>query len=473
MAHPNESYQSPVSDEENERIIQTHGSYCTGQPASDPAAIDFLDFYWTTLDLRVELARCLSKFRIIGLCTKMISAVQSVLEHIDLLRSLFGQNAKHLFPKEPALKEVYKERYIGDYGRVTRPYESEGNRKPFLLCQFQFELEKIDEALGSLDVAFQDYDEIYTDEKVKMAIAVIRKELQHDTEDISRRISGRGETLSMTHKHINSMLPRLNSRFQFLKQSLEEYISEGISSISSVQKAKAAHFLTLSTIATFFSGVTSTLLQMVYQGTNDWARFSLLVSLAFSVSSALSSLVAVSWYRSMILPPSHSWRKQLLWFSENWPSFAFVLSIYGFYSGLIAIYWNLSNAAFNATSFGIQIVVYAITSYFTITYIIVRIRTGLVKFKEAPAIVTEITYESFTSGIMDARDSAARRVSQGHTDLGPGSPSQHRPQTAVSSRISMDTSSASTMWLSQPSVFRYSDTPAESVRPGTGTLIAP
>ena len=60
----------------------------------------------------------------------------------------------------------------------------------------------------------------------------------------------------------------------------------------------------MTTIATFLSGVTATILQMTYQQTAGATAVAtntlLLSSLVFSVSSAVSSLLVMAWQRSVV-----------------------------------------------------------------------------------------------------------------------------------------------------------------------------
>lgn len=78
--------------------------------------------------------------------------------------------------------------------------------------------------------------------------------------------------------------------------------TQGIPMIRMAQANVTAKFLTLSTIATFFSSVTATMIQFSYQTTST--RISVAVntfwflSLVFSIASAAHGLLVMSWRQS-------------------------------------------------------------------------------------------------------------------------------------------------------------------------------
>ena len=81
-------------------------------------------------------------------------------------------------------------------------------------------------------------------------------------------------------------------------------ISPGLHVITSFQQEQENRYMTKSQTAAFFSGVTATMLQMTYQ-TNDRTvdvatNLLFLFALVLSMTSAVASLVAAGWYRSMV-----------------------------------------------------------------------------------------------------------------------------------------------------------------------------
>jgi hypothetical protein len=76
----------------------------------------------------------------------------------------------------------------------------------------------------------------------------------------------------------------------------------GIPMIKETQAHIASRYLTMTTIAAFFSGVNATMIQFTYQSTSNPLDIAvntfLLSSLVFSVASAAHSLLVVAWRQS-------------------------------------------------------------------------------------------------------------------------------------------------------------------------------
>ena len=78
----------------------------------------------------------------------------------------------------------------------------------------------------------------------------------------------------------------------------------GIPMIRAAQASVTSRYLNMTTIAAFFSGVTATMIQFTFQSTSTRVEVavntSLMLSLAFSVGSAASSLLVMSWRQSCL-----------------------------------------------------------------------------------------------------------------------------------------------------------------------------
>lgn len=74
--------------------------------------------------------------------------------------------------------------------------------------------------------------------------------------------------------------------------------------ISAAQQNQASTYLTMTTIATFFSGVTATTLQFTFNQTatvlDNIVNAFLFSSLIFSIGSAVNSLLVMSWKHSFM-----------------------------------------------------------------------------------------------------------------------------------------------------------------------------
>lgn len=74
--------------------------------------------------------------------------------------------------------------------------------------------------------------------------------------------------------------------------------------ITTTQQNQASTYLIMTTIATFFSGVTATTLQFTFNQTtaaiDNIVNALLFSSLIFSIASAVNSLLIMSWKRSFM-----------------------------------------------------------------------------------------------------------------------------------------------------------------------------
>lgn len=78
----------------------------------------------------------------------------------------------------------------------------------------------------------------------------------------------------------------------------------GIPTINASQKHSVSGFDDLSTVATFFSGVTATMFQFSYSSNGgklpDSVNVLWFLSFVFSISAAINSLLALTWTQAML-----------------------------------------------------------------------------------------------------------------------------------------------------------------------------
>lgn len=79
---------------------------------------------------------------------------------------------------------------------------------------------------------------------------------------------------------------------------------KGVPLIKSIEKSKTEGYIAITTIATFLSGVTASMVQITSQNTagavGTAVNALLLSSLVFSVASAASSLLVMAWQSSVV-----------------------------------------------------------------------------------------------------------------------------------------------------------------------------
>lgn len=85
--------------------------------------------------------------------------------------------------------------------------------------------------------------------------------------------------------------------------ALRDFIDNGIPAVRFAQKHNADNLLNLSTIATFFSGVTATTAQYSFDKTGEplqnVVNALFFGSLVLSISAAINSLLGLTWKKAM------------------------------------------------------------------------------------------------------------------------------------------------------------------------------
>ncbi|KAJ7707716.1 WD40-repeat-containing domain protein [Mycena rosella] len=124
-----------------------------------------------------------------------------------------------------------------------------------------------------------------------------------------------------------------------VNRRLADFIATGVQEISFAQKHSTQILLNSATIATFFSAVTVTTIQYSFQNVTSPLEISVntlwLSSLVLSVSSAINSLLAMTWRQAIYSTPQRRvpwWVR--IWFKQT-PIILLSLSVLSFLGGLL------------------------------------------------------------------------------------------------------------------------------------------
>lgn len=102
-----------------------------------------------------------------------------------------------------------------------------------------------------------------------------------------------------TRPYVTRMIDSISIDLENLNSALSMLIDVVVPQVRSSEEHSSKNLANLSTIATFFSGVTATALQMSYQILDSRLQESVntfyFASLILSISAAVSSLVALAW----------------------------------------------------------------------------------------------------------------------------------------------------------------------------------
>ncbi|KAI6043946.1 WD40-repeat-containing domain protein [Pisolithus marmoratus] len=170
-------------------------------------------------------------------------------------------------------------------------------------------------------------------------------------------------------RYIHDLASEMGGHIDRITNTLRMFIEVGVPTIRCAQQHAASNLLTLSTVATFFSGVTATTLQNSSNSTSTGLGRGVnafwFSSLVFSIAAAVNSLIGLSWRMAMYRSPGHRvpwW--VLIWIHRS-PLVFLVMSVACFSVGLVLFTYATNQAKITSiittvftafTSFGLAAV---------------------------------------------------------------------------------------------------------------------
>ncbi|KAG8750778.1 hypothetical protein FRC11_010066, partial [Ceratobasidium sp. 423] len=162
-----------------------------------------------------------------------------------------------------------------------------------------------------------------------------------------REFEGQLKYVAVAH-YINDLTEDLGVHMESMMDSLNTFIDVGVPTIRFSQKHTATGLQNLSTVATFFSGVTATTLQFSYEAHDETIQNLVnglwISSLVFSIASAINSQLAYHWRAAMYRSP----RCYVPWWVSIWitrtPLFFLVGSVIAFSAGLCVFTYSSGQA---------------------------------------------------------------------------------------------------------------------------------
>lgn len=144
---------------------------------------------------------------------------------------------------------------------------------------------------------------------------------------------------SAVQRYIHDLASEMGGHIDRITNTLRMFIEVGVPTIRYAQNHAASNLLTLSTVATFFSGVTATILQNSYDSTSTMLGRGVnafwFSSLVLSIAAAVNSLIGLSWRMAMYRSPGH----RVPWWVFIWihrsPLVFLVMSVACFSVGLV------------------------------------------------------------------------------------------------------------------------------------------
>ncbi|KAG8788488.1 hypothetical protein FRC12_014529 [Ceratobasidium sp. 428] len=298
--------------------------------------------------LDLKLQSFTNAVRQLGSSVGLLNAAYHLRARLTQIQYLFRENAAEQFDdvahglnhgtkpySSRRRAKARKSKLMAHLARPNKPWTSEIEDLP---VEMEFLAKDLHEFLDRLN----DVPE-FTDEAVNAAIMAFEDDLKYRASCL-REFGGQLRFVAVA-KYINDLSEDLGEHMDRMKDSLDNFIDVGVPTIRFSQKHTATGLQNLSTVATFFSGVTATTLQ----GLIDSNQFSFDVkgeplpdlvnalwisSLVFSIASAINSQLAYHWRAAQYRSP----RSYVPWWVAIWitrtPLFFLVGSVIAFSAGL-------------------------------------------------------------------------------------------------------------------------------------------
>ncbi|KAI5120151.1 hypothetical protein M0805_003638 [Coniferiporia weirii] len=254
----------------------------------------------------------------------MIIAAQNTTKRLTGFRNVLWINTLALFPGDALITEV-----LGDF-RINP-------RSPLYLTEITTGMTKLKEGLEILRNAFENYGNVFSDKKVIIVIDKLIEDLREGTSFIQDNLRQSRRTREI-QLHLHSLLRKFSGDFSDLETRLKDFISEGLPLISSMLQDRDDRYLKMTTIATFFPAVTVTILQQTYASNGNTIQLVtnvlLLSSIVFSVTSAVSSFMAMAWNRSVVRQSEKVLSVFFNAWLQKWPTFSLMISGLLFSAGI-------------------------------------------------------------------------------------------------------------------------------------------
>ncbi|GJE84621.1 WD40 repeat-like protein [Phanerochaete sordida] len=331
------------------------------EPESPGDGSAFYKFELQIIDLDLKLRQLSNAARKLGSSVGILSASFRLCERLSRVLFLFSENATVLFPHRvhQRRRELQVDRYWNfkrqrRYRRRNRLLNlvsrlSNGQDQQLTARDLPAELHALAADITRLLDCFGQYPE-FLDE-------VPEQTLEEDIESWASYLSSfdgmvifYSVTLQLSvslddietaavRKYVHDLSITLGYRLHHIASFIPRFIELGVPTIRGVQKGSAGNLINLSTVATLFSGVTATVLQFSYANNSTTSAEAVngfwFISLVFSISAAVNSLLGLTWMQAVFRSPDHRIPWWVLMWIKRSPLVFLVLSVACFYLGLM------------------------------------------------------------------------------------------------------------------------------------------
>ncbi|KAH8109981.1 hypothetical protein DFH11DRAFT_843897 [Phellopilus nigrolimitatus] len=402
-----------------------------------PTPYDYHRFYWKCMELKSELIRLDFALRSVGSSGPGIQATNSMKVRLRQLRDLFGANTSSLFPHD-----------------VNVMMFRQASESQAYLVEFSRSFRKFAEALDMTAKALYEFHGVYHDEKLMLQLYSLHMRFTTEASTIST-----GNDFSHKpppdelQRHIQILMREwVESAVDSLIEAIGNFHEKGVPIICSAQQYKSSRYLDMTTIATFLSGVTASMLQVsVNDSTNATgiaANTFFFSSLVFSIGSAVNSLLVMAWRRSVVREPDSVLP---VWFSawlSTGPMISLLISGVFFSVALCLFAFSLGQSHLTSA------VTIAFSGFHAVGLLLLSSWFILEKWKfrrTAGSVGQDLTDDSLTLSVIDwfihGLESLKRTKQQqqqgsfnvSHTEMGRGPTVSFRPLDSMGEKAYSDT----------------------------------
>ncbi|KIP12841.1 hypothetical protein PHLGIDRAFT_32714 [Phlebiopsis gigantea 11061_1 CR5-6] len=313
------------------------------------------------------------KPRQLGSSVGILTASSRLRERLGRVLFLFRENAEDLFPQLKAKrkkgevavfrrlnKRTYHRAQAAGNVRGTEPRandsptqerrllgfpvaDGQGHSGPVNRKHLPLEMQAFSLDIATLLECFSQYPD-FVDEIPDQSLGKELTDWAQSLNDFEDDFSAHA-----VQKFIYDSMVDVGSRLDLIATKfIPTFMEIGIPTVRFSQKHATTNFQNLSTVAALFSGVTATMLQFSWNVTDTHLSIAVnvfwFISLVFSISSTVNSLLGLSWTQAIYRSPDH----RLPWIVSicitRTPLIFLVLSVACFFVGLIVFCYSSKQA---------------------------------------------------------------------------------------------------------------------------------
>ncbi|KDN36122.1 hypothetical protein RSAG8_11069, partial [Rhizoctonia solani AG-8 WAC10335] len=291
------------------------------------------DNHISSLDRQIQSFA--NAIRQLGSSVGLLNATYYLRGSLIQIEHLFRENAADLFSNEIQRKRESRDGSLRS-AKAERDRIHTGMRPQFKPLR---DIEKLPEEMDSSShnkyTCLNDIPE-FTDELVNASFVSFASDLRYRASCL-REFQGQLKTIAL-QRYINDLSSDIGSHMESMNEALTNFVEVGVPTIRHAQTHTANGLQYLSAVATFFSGVTATTIQYSFDQTGntlaDLVNALWIISLIFSIASAINSQLAYHWRAAIYRSP----RSYVPWWVSIWikrsPLFFLIGSVIAFSIGL-------------------------------------------------------------------------------------------------------------------------------------------